>query len=207
MKLFRNLSLILYLAIFSTLEIYAQANGITPLHKFMQLNADTTFILEHQSGWLGPPKYLILSKKGDTTTAYIYDTPPKANVLMPNSIRSAIHKANGYNPNRNIEVNQFFRPVPMPNEFDGKAWKMLLAERPWNISDDKVDGRGCPPKKDRSEIDDGGTTNLYLITAGEIKTLSFYAPDFYEKECPGRKGRQSILKIDQLFSELFKTDK
>ena len=203
MKLFRNFSLIVLFAFLSYLETHAQANGITPLHKFMQLNADTTFVLEHQSGWLGPPRYLMLSTKGDTTTAYIYGQPQKNNVQMPNSIRSAIHKANGFDPNRKIEVNQFFRAVPVPAAFKGKAWPALIGEKPWNISDDSVDGRGCPPKKDRSEIADGGTTNLYLITAGEIKKLSFYAPDFYEKQCPGRKGRQAILRIDKLFSDVF----
>ncbi|MET4542918.1 hypothetical protein ABIE26_000223 [Pedobacter africanus] len=199
-------SLLLFFGLIPFLDVNAQTNGITPLHKFMQVNADTTILLEHASGWIGPPQYWILSKKGDTTTAYIYDLPHKADALVPNAIRKAIQKASGFDPLRKIEVNQFFRPVAMPGRLKGKAWAILMAERPWSISDDKVDGRGCPPKKDRSVILDGGTTNLYLITKGEIKKLSFYAPAFYEEQCPGRKGRQSILRIEKFFSDLFKEE-
>ncbi|SMC88516.1 hypothetical protein [Pedobacter africanus] len=203
MKILNYYIFALALALFSFHDTHGQSYGITDLHKFMQLNADTTFILEYQSGWLLPPQYWLVSKKGDTTTAYIYDLPPKYNVLMPKSIRSAIYRSNGFNPSRKIEINQFFRPVPTPAKYKGKIWDILMKEEPWQIPDDKVDGTRCPPNKNRVEIEDGGSVNLYLITAKEIKTLSFYAPHFYEEKCPGRKGRQSIIRIDKLFRDLF----
>lgn len=203
MKIVRYYILALALALFSFQSARAQSYGITDLHKFMQAHADTTFILTYESGWLLPPKYLLLSKKGDTTTAYIYEVPYKTDILMPNAIRLALYKVNGFNPIDKIEVNKFFRAFRMPVKYKGKIWNMLMEEKPWQIPDDKVDGYGCPPGKNGSEIFDGGTTKLYLITSKEIKTLSFYAPDFYEKECPGRKGRQSILRIDRLLGDLF----
>lgn len=82
--------------------------------------------------------------------------------------------------------------------------KDIKKNDPWQLADDKRDGEGCPPSvKDKYEIFDGGTILLYLISKSEIKTLSFYAPDFYEEKCPGGKGRQHILAIDALFSSLF----
>lgn len=195
------------LVLLSFLSSNAQIRGITPLHKFMQVNADTTLMFEYESNWLGPPKYWLMSKKGDTTTAYIYDTAFKNNnVLMPRSVRTAINKVNGHETWEKIEVNHFFKPVKTPEEFKGKIWGMLMSEQPWNIADDNVDGHGCPIKGQNShEISDGGCIKLYLITAKEIKTLAFYAPGFYEEHCPGRKGRKSILKIEKIFNEFFKS--
>lgn len=203
MKILRYYFLALALALFSFQSARAQSYGMTDLHKFMQVHADTTFMLTHESGWLLPPKYWLISKKGDTTTAYIYEVPFKTNILMPNSIRRTLNKINGFNPMDKIEVNKFFRAFVTPAKYKGQIWKMLMNEKPWEIADDKVDGYGCPPEKNGSEIFDGGTIKLYLITSKEIKTLSFYAPDYYEKECPGRKGRQSILRIDRLLGDLF----
>lgn len=48
------------------------------------------------------------------------------------------------------------------------------------------------------------TITVSLITKNEIKKISFYAPEFYEKECPGRKGRIEIIKIQAYFLSHFK---
>lgn len=199
--------LILFISLFPFVNSQAQRRDITPLHKFMQLHADTTFMLELPSGWVEPPHYRLFSKKGDTVTAYIYEVFYKKGIPMPRSIRNKLSKVNGYNPRDTVDVNKFFRPVPMRSRYQGKLWPILMEEQPWSILDDKIEGTGCPKSgKTDHLIYDGGTINLYLITAKEIKLLSFYAPDFYEQHCPGRKGRKFILKIKDIFDDFFRDD-
>ena len=53
-------------------------------------------------------------------------------------------------------------------------------------------------------ISDGGDVHLYLLTKNEIKQLHFYAPDYYNEKCPGRKGRTTLLELMRLFDSNFK---
>jgi len=78
----------------------------------------------------------------------------------------------------------------------------------WNIVDDSVDGIGCPDGKggNVNNLADGGEINLYLITKEKIKELQFYAPGFYEEQCPGRTGRRVILKLDKILKPIFKKE-
>lgn len=188
-----------------TFNIHAQVRGITPLHKFMQMNADTTLILEHESGWLSTPKYWLLSKKGDTITAYTYEDSDNRKILMPEAIRQKLIKVHNYAESIDVGVNRFFQAVPISKNELSKLWDKVLKEAPWKINDDTVDGKGCPidVNKEQFNIDDGGTIHLYLVSKTAIKTLTFYAPSFYEKHCPGRKGRKAILNIDKSFFTFF----
>lgn len=86
------------------------------MHQFLQLNADSTIILEHGSSWISPPKYWILSKKGDTTTAYSYGIDSKNNILMPRAIKNALARINSYSVINKIDVNQFFKPISLSTE-------------------------------------------------------------------------------------------
>jgi len=172
----------------------------------MQVNTDTAFVLQHESGRLEPPQYWVLSKKGDTVNAYKYGSSYIRNVLQPQAIRRKLLKTHEPQDIYDVGINRFFNVVAIEKNEVNRIWKTVMAEQPWNITDDSTDGYGCPPvsKGEKTDVFDAGTIKLFLITPKEIKTLKFYAPVFYEKECPGRKGRQAIHKIDQVFKDIFK---
>lgn len=192
-----------------SIKLYAQApedkiKAITPMHEFLKANMDSTIILQFNSNWIHSPEYFILSKKGDTLTAFKYQTLPAYDnrIVMPKSVASKLRK------NRitqifstPIDINQYFNPQFIDPDSIRKLWNNLSSLHPWQMKDDAKDGLGCPLEKgkDPIQIYDGGGITLFLITKDDIKKLSFYAPGFYEKECPGRKGRQDILKIEQYF--------
>jgi len=53
-------------------------------------------------------------------------------------------------------------------------------------------------------ISDGGGIRLSLITNTGMRFLYFYAPEYFEKNCPGRPGRIAINQISKLFQSNFK---
>jgi hypothetical protein len=195
------------------LNIYAQKSGITAMHKFMQLNSDTTVILEFKTNWLGiGPEYYLLSKKDDTISCYTYKELRKPiRALIPEKISWAIFKYNTNNiASVAVDINIHFNPFEIKRDSVLKFWKDVTALNPFLIKDDLIDGDGCPPIKNKdgsthnSIVYDGGEVKIYLITKDKIKELNFYAPDFYEKICPGREGRVAILKMVKLFKDKFR---
>ena len=78
-------------------------------------------------------------------------------------------------------------------------------ENIWQIKDDKQDGKGCPiiPGKENVNLYDGGGPIFRLITKNKSEELEFYAPNFFEKYCPGRKGRIVALALEKIFSDYF----
>lgn len=207
--------LILLFSIFSllNLNVSAQKRGITAMHTFMQLNADTTFILEFKTNWHSfGPEYYLLSKKGDTISCYTYkDLRKPIRTLMPERISWAILIKNTNNiASVPVDINIHFNPFEIQRDSVLKFWKDVLTLSPFIIKDDLIDGEGCPPIKNidgttqKINVYDGGDVKIYLITKDKIKELSFYAPESYEKICPGREGRIVTLKIMKLFKERFK---
>jgi len=98
------------------------------------------------------------------------------------------------------DVNEFFNVCAINPIVLKELWKKIHQLKPWTLTDDKVDGEGCGLNA-RPIVYDAGGLNLYLITPTEIKLLYFYAPGFYEQYCKGRRGRESVLKIEGLFRE------
>lgn len=180
------------------------------LQLFLQANADSTIIFQHSSNWLPLSPYYILSKKSDTITAYTYKALPRLDkrIKLPLSVALKIQYRNYVAVNLvPIDVNIYFQPVYFSPKKLLNFWKNIGKESPWQLADDSVDGHACVDKdgnRTGSYVYDGGEIYLYLITKNEIKKLDYYAPQFFEKEvCPGRKGRISILKIEQLFDRHF----
>lgn len=189
-------------------EAFTQSNNnIAPLYKFMQVNADTTIVIEQVTNWVTTsPEAYLLSKKGDTLNCYIYrDLVYSRNRgnLIPTNVRRSMRKVHERKIlTEPMDVNEFFNVGAVNQKTLKKLWKKIQGIKPWTLSDDKVDGEGCSLNQDaRPVIYDGGGLNLYLITPSEIKLLYFYAPEFYEKHCKGRRGRKSVLKIEALFRE------
>lgn len=187
-------------------------NTVAPILKFLQKNADSSFVFEHCSSWLRyAPEYLILIKKQDTLSAFVYDgnyrKDEKFN-LLPKVFRDTLLRKNRemriMTP---IGINHLFTPKYLEADSLRVFWRSLIKLNLWNITDDTVDGIGCPISNDRDnnglETDQNGM-RLYLITKTQIKALEFYAPLQAEEICPGRKGRQTILKVEKVFQDYLK---
>lgn len=210
----------LLLLIFSQIAIdgLAQRIGIvpqlnvTPMHRYLQRNADSTILFERMNYRINKPEYFIVSKVGDTISIYSYQQLKEIDkkILLPNALGYTLYKRNRLDYlNEPIDINIYFNPHYLDRDSSKIFWQFLLKQQPWKIHDDSIDGEGCPNVKngyDRN-IYDGGGINLYLVTKNNIKRLYFYAPKYYEKEvCPGRKGRQAILEIEALFKTYFKNE-
>ncbi len=184
------------------------------MHNFMQTNADSTLILEFTSNWYHAPEFYLLSKKGDTLTCYTYKANKNPRLFKPSApekIASAIYKNNIYNIyNAPVDINIYFNTFELEQTQVVQFWKDIMLLTPWELNDDSVDGHGCPVVKrndgivEDNNIYDGGGIQLYLLTNDRIKVLDFYAPDFYVKICPERKGRTNILKLSAHFKKVFK---
>ena len=194
------------LCLFSS-SIKAQNNiGITPLHKFFQKHADTSYIKTSANQF--DPEYQILSKVGDTISGYTYKSNTKLSAKLkgiPKVFREAFLNNNGnliyFIP---VDINVFFQPKYLSTDSLKQLWRKSSELEIWKVNDDKVDGEGCDVKQNQFAISDGGQIYLYLITKDNIKELFFYAPDYYNDKCPGRKGREAILKLNALFNTYFK---
>ncbi|WP_214225116.1 hypothetical protein [Pedobacter sp. B4-66] len=180
------------------------------LQLFLQANADSTIIFQYAPYTAQLSPYYILSKKSDTITAYTYKALPRLDkrIKLPRSIGLKIRHRNYIAiSSAPIDVNIYFEPVYFSSKKLLDFWKNVGKESPWQLADDSADGHACVDKdgnRTGNYVYDGGGVYLYLITKNEIKKLDYYAPQFFEKEvCPGRKGRISILKIEQLFDRHF----
>ena len=180
----------------------------TPLHVFFQKNADSTIFYSFDNYSSPDPYFLILSKKGDTLSAFTYKakkiTEDRSN--LPFNIRYALFLRDRFGITKvPVAVNAYFNPVFLSRDSLFAFWQSVSKQDIWTIKDDLQDGgEGCPKIKNGQDISDGGGITFQLITKQEIRKLHFYAPAFYEKQCPGRKGRKAAINIEMLFSRYFK---
>lgn len=206
---FRSLLPLLLLTAVSFVSFAQKGNKPNALQLFLQANADSTIIFQQSSNWSPQSPYYILSKKADTITAYTYKALPQLDkrIKLPHSIGLKIRHGNYIAVNLvPIDVNIYFQPIYFSPKKLLSFWKNIGKEKPWQLTDDSVDGHACIDShcnRTGNYIYDGGGIYLYLITKSEIKKLDYYAPKFFEEVCPGRKGRISILKIEHLFDKHF----
>ncbi len=205
--------LITFILLLSTYSIFAQKLSnvpkinITPMHSFLQKNADTTIVFSYTYGFVNPPKFFILSKKSDTITLYKYDSVFKNGLSkIPKKISDSLYKLNRPWESFDVGINRFFTSVNINPESALEFWSKISDEKPFNLKDDSTIGEGCPNTNAEyiKNIYDGGGVEIYLITKSNIKNLYYYAPEYYEKRiCPGREDRKAILKIEELFLTYF----
>lgn len=179
----------------------AQVLDTSAIEQLLMERADSAFIFSGKSGWSVASDVFMLSKKGDTVTCYHY-RPLRVNRKtlkeVPHSIANALLDKYGVD----------FQVYEIPQDSARLFWAAIGALDPWQWRDDAVDGNGCPivdSTKRPTYIYDGFTYQVKLIAENTIKTLSFYEPAFFEKQCPGREGRQRVLSLIQLMQEIFKT--
>jgi len=190
-------------------EATGQTKDIALRQVFKQ-TADSTLILTEKSGWsLKNTNALILSKTGDTVACYRYKVEgPQQTKLkqIPKQLADLInaqYRAIGNSP---ITLNPYFKIHDIAPDSAQVFWNKVAQLEPWEFKDDQLDGNGCPIIDSANRphnIYDGVTYTLQLITKSEIKELVFYEPAFYEKQCPGREGRQKMLALLSAFNNVF----
>jgi hypothetical protein len=209
-------TLIIIVITFSTSGIYAQKLSsvpkihITPIHTFLQQNADSTLIFSYASGFVDAPTYFILSKKNDTLTLYKYDSGSKNYLArLPKKIRDSLYKLNRPWESHKIGINRFFSVINIQQDSAKAFWSKVESLRAFQLKDDSENGEGCPKSNVgyNNNIYDGGGIELYLVTKNKIKNLYYYAPQYYEKLCPGREDRKAVIKLEELFLTYFREPK
>ncbi|RYF21550.1 MAG: hypothetical protein EOO42_10370 [Flavobacteriales bacterium] len=201
---------LLFILLLSNSISYSQVPKNAPLFQSLQKNADSTIVLEFVTGWIQKPSLKILSKKGDTISLYAYGDNRKSIKagLTPKSIRDSIFEKNKNSIfSAPVAINVFFNSIYLREDSLRFFWNRTEKLKPWQITDDSMDGEGCKIRDangNAKNIYDGGGYKLILITKTKIEHFYFYAPEFYEKICPGREGRQKIMEISNLFSRYFK---
>jgi hypothetical protein len=203
------LTKLVFLFLFWTNVTYGQRHNSAPLFEFFQQHADSTIILSHLQTIYDYPEYYIVSKTGDTINMYTYryyapiKTPGKVDV--PKAIAQRVNKTN-YEAMRALpDINALFQVKVVSKDTLNRLWNAISRERIWEIKDDKMDGKGCPiiPGKENVSLFDGGGPIFRLLTKEGSKELEFYAPNFFEEYCPGRKGRISAVRVEKLFKDYF----
>ncbi|KQM75231.1 hypothetical protein ASE74_20645 [Pedobacter sp. Leaf216] len=174
----------------------------------MQKLSDTTVIIQYPSIWSHAPFLLFLSKTGDTITAYEYKRPEvrKVNGKVPSAIRSVMYyKDLTEYMNEPVSINRYFVEKDISLDTLRNLWNDILRLKLWYMKDDAIEGSGCPTIKGSNlTIHDAGGIYILLISKAEIKPLNFYAPNEFEKFCPGRKGRQTAIKLSGLIGKAFR---
>lgn len=174
----------------------------------MQKLADTTIIIQYPSVWNHGPLLHFLSKKGDTINAYAYERPKhrKINSKVPRAIgRAILTKDYSDYANEPVALNRYFIIRNIDPDTIKKLWNDVVKLRLWEIKDDAAEGSGCPVTKTTNVfVEDGGGIYILLISRINIKPLNFYAPHDFEAFCPGRKGRQTAIKLSGLVYKIFK---
>lgn len=205
----KNNILILVLTLCCSISAVAQKKT-APLFEFLQKNSDSTIVLSFAETWLGSSQATyIISKKGDTinllTYKYKHYVAADNGVVATKALSKKIGRVNLEAATSPPDINSYLKLNYLSRDSLQLFWRSLITPKLWTISDDKTDGHGCPVVKGKfnSEIYDGGTLMFKLITKDAIKDLSFYSPNFYDEQCPGREGRIFILKVNSLFETYF----
>jgi len=184
-------------------------DGVTPMHEFLQENTDSTIAFHINANQAHIPEWFILSKKGDTLTAYHYRsfTGYDQRVILPHAVAIKLKKRLVNMTYITVDIKEYFNPIYIEKDTLSRFWQRVGQLKPWQIKDDVVEGIGCPQEKGkpRVEIFDGDGITLHLMTKDSIKKLYFYAPEFYQKQCP-RNGRREMLALQRLFLSYFKPD-
>jgi len=216
-KYMNNIKSLVFLTILYSLFLLnpnislAQKFNSAPLFDILKKTADSTIIFSYTGIIYEYPDYYIISKTGDTVNMYTYRyknlIEPSSKVIIPRAINRIIsHRNLMMMMQEPPDINALFEVKIAEKEVLHKLWQELAKEMIWKIKDDVDDGEGCPSIGDEKQpnyIYDGGGLFFKLITKDKVKDLRFYAPHHFEKYCPGRAGRISAIKVEQIIKTYF----
>lgn len=207
----KKIRTILLLIIFPFLSFsQSKGVGITPMHKFFQQSTDSTIIIEYSHiADSRPSFYRVLSKTGDLVQAFKYE-PVDTSYYFFGRLRASMPVVlwNKFLAERAAflrspaSINIFFNYIQMDAVQTKKLWREIMSLKPWKLVDDYTYGAECKGIPAGVTIE-GGTWIIHLITKKEIKTLYYLLPEYFEKQCPGNKNRQAVVKIEEIFKRSY----
>lgn len=204
---------VLVFVTFLLIFFFCKGQGVetTPLFDFLQKTFDSSVIFYPKGSAIFGVQYLIISKKDTSYYLFTYKSPYTRAGLNPDSLRLFFVKQHITFTQTVPDTNRYFLPQTKyrQNSLLTSKWKKIVAEDSiWHLPDDVVlDGPKCPPANINCEIYDDITDIFILITPDVMKSLSFYAPGFYEECCNANiPGRKQEWNIRNHFRELFKDD-
>lgn len=207
----RYLSALFFIAFTSTLLTWAQEKNVKPethsIDSIFRQQMDSTIILETKNSWFHGKDALIVSKKGDTISCFSYYINimdiTKQRSGLPAALSKLIFRQVYWDFSQDIAVSPYLEVVHLSSDNTKQIWNTIRQLKLGQLADDKVDGYGCPIDSSSKQVGiyDVDEYILKLITKDDIKIRNFYAPQFFEEHCPGRKGRQDFLALYQLLSK------
>jgi len=153
--------------------------------KQLQLNFDYSVIQAFSSSGDAGPNYYILAKKGDSLTAWRY-----------NKISSGRSR-------RNTKADASLHQVEIERGKLDSLLDIVLKNDLANVPNEAKDTYGCAFAGEKHMIYDTDAVNFILITKQEYRQITFYAPEFFEKKCPGSTARQAVITCAQAFMQTF----
>lgn len=205
-KLFLNFLLLIF---FSSLK--SQGHEKTPLIDFLQKNFDSTIIYAPTAHSQREANYFILSKNEKRYYLFTYRSQYKNIGIYPDELKTLFVKEHIRFTQTIPDTNRYFLPKTKYNQDSILAlkWREVVSDDSlWHLPDDAVLGEPkCSEGGPDCRIYDATTDVFILITPHVIKSLSFYAPEFFEQCCNAEiPGRRNELRIRAQFCDLFREE-
>lgn len=198
---------------FLSVILFTRGQGVqtTPLFDYLQETFDSSVIFYPQGSAIYGVAYFIITKKDTSHYLYTYKSPYTKAGLNPDPLKLFFVKQHIKFTQTIPDTNRFFLPQTTYHQDSILAlkWRKIVVEDSvWQLPDDVALGDPkCRPGDVYYDIYDGTTDIFILITREDMKSLSFYAPGFYEECCsadiPGRKKEWDIRNH---FREMFKNE-
>lgn len=176
-----------------------KAKDSIPLFLFLQENFDTTIILDTYSTWGHSPHYQIISIKNNEFYPFTYLNPftfYKGRGL-PKSLQTKFSAQNSKLQFSLPDTNAYFLPKYFTYPEEPGIRKTIRELSLWTLPDDIKEGEGCGTD---CYTFDSVEYDIWLITNKEIRKLHFYDPEYFEKCCPVRKGRQTAIQLIKIMN-------
>ncbi|WP_156166648.1 hypothetical protein [Pedobacter sp. BMA] len=177
------------------------------MHLFFKQYADSTIILEFPKYEDDPAVYQVLSKDKGFVNGFKYqpidttyrNVSNRSKSMAPEffaqlSARKMLYKL------RPADINIFFKMTQTKTDSLKNLWQSITKMQLWRMQDDR-DYPACSEGSTFATVTDGGYIIIHLITRDKIKTLFYYAPEFYEEQCPGNEHRKNALNLAVLFEK------
>lgn len=169
----------------------------SPLIKFLQREFDSVLIHHRHGAWYFAPHFEIAVRFENKTTFYTYKSPYLSHP------RGASKTVSNYFIERQIQfgntvpdTNNYFLRVNLNKENTYAFWLSASNAGAWKLQNFRDSCRFTDVYDDDSQM-------FILITKQAIRSVNYYAPEFYETCAPGHPMRQKALTVLDVFRKSF----
>lgn len=135
-----------------------------------------------------PSKYYFVSEKAGKTFGYSY------------GIKA--HAKKGETSTAKIDT------TIIPSDKYKKLLQLIKSQNAWNLKSPDATNHGepCPHQPNSGcKIEDAGSEIFFIVAKSKMTSTTFYAVDFFEKDCcPGNPERSSYLAIRNFIKDLIR---